>query len=116
MTDFEVRTKSSTFKTIWRALTQEEFDVLRDDIRSEYDYYVEENNRCILKKAGIAAGIGLSIVSLITGLALDLKRTGKDIEGSAKTHKWSPVGPGSKVPEKWTPLTPAKEVAGGALV
>ena len=31
---FEVKTKSSTFRTLGRALTQEEFDVLQDDIRS----------------------------------------------------------------------------------
>ena len=48
VTDFEVRTKSSTFRTISRDSTQEESDVLRDDIRSEYDYFVEENNKRVL--------------------------------------------------------------------
>ena len=62
---------------------------MRDDIRAEYDYYVEKNNRHVLNKAGIATAIGVSIISLVTGLVLGLKRTSKDIEASAKTNKWS---------------------------
>ena len=85
-----------------------------DDIRAEYDNYVEKNNSRVLKNAGLATAVGISIVSLITGLALGLKRTGKDIEVSAKTHTWSPIGPGKKVPEEWMPLVP--EITGHVLV
>ena len=46
------------------ALGQEQFDTLRDDIRNEYDEYVSENNKRVLKRVGLATGIGLSVIAL----------------------------------------------------
>lgn len=51
----------------------------------------EENKRRVLKRPGVGTGIGLSIVSLITGLALGLKRTGKDIRASATYRLSRPI-------------------------
>lgn len=111
--DYEVKVKSSTFSTLGRGLTEEDFDVLREDIRGEYDYYVEENKKRTLKRVGIASGIGLSLIALITGLALGLKRSGNDLKASTK--KWSPIKPGHRIAKKWTPIVPAKEAAGDLI-
>ena len=68
-----------------------------------------------MKRAGVATGIGLSVIALITGLSLGPKRAGKHLESQAKEEAWTPIRPGDKPETAWTPLTPA-EVTGGTLV
>ena len=110
ITDYMVRTKGATFRTIGRALTAEDYDVLREDIRGEFDYYTEENNKRVMKKAGIATAVGLSTIALITGLALGLKRKGKDIVADAKRKKDDTGKKRERSP--WGPI----EKAGGEVL
>ena len=79
--DFELESLGATFKTIGRALEQSEFDALRDDIR-----YVCENNRKIMRRAGIATAVA-SVISVVTGIALGLKRMALDLEAEAKKEE-----------------------------
>lgn len=69
-----LRLWGAVFRTIGRAMEQEQYDVLREDIRGDYDTWVAENNKRVMKRAGVATGIGLSIIALITGLSLGIKR------------------------------------------
>ena len=57
------------------------------DIRYHYDNWRKMEFNKTLKKSGIATGIGLTIIALVTGLSLGLKRIGKDNERSA-VIKW----------------------------
>ena len=106
-----VRINGTTFQTIGRALTVEDYDALRGDIRGEFDYYTEENNRRVMKKAGIVGAIGASTIALITGLALGLKRKGKDIVADAKRKK---ADTGKK--RERSPWGPIEKVGGEVLV
>lgn len=68
-----------------------------------------------MKGAGIATAVGLSIISLVTGLSLGLKR--RPLRVKRRRKKRGSLRPGAKPDHTdWTPLTPAKEVAGGTLV
>ena len=59
----------------------------RKYISGEYDRYVAANKRKVMKRAGVTTGIGLSVITLITGLSLGLKSPGKDLESLAKREE-----------------------------
>ena len=45
-----------------------------------------------MKRAGVATGIGICVIALITGFCLGLKRAGKDLDGQAKKEEaWTPI-------------------------
>lgn len=53
---------------------------------------IAENNRRVMKRAGVATGIGICVIALITGFCLGLKRAGKDLDGQAKKEEaWTPI-------------------------
>ena len=90
-------------------------DALRDYVRDSYDEYLSDHNQVVLKRVGLATGVGLSVIALITGLSLELRRTGKDLEQEGRGVV--PLRPVTKPDHAvWPPLTAAKEVAGGTLV
>ena len=87
-----------------------------DDIRYRYDYWKKIELDRILKRSGIATAIGLTIITLVTGLSLGLKRSGSDAVRDAK-HK-------QKKAEKLTPAekrdvipwTDIEEASGKGLI
>ena len=81
---------------------QDEFNQIRDDMRYHYDNCRKLDRNKILRKEGIATAIGLSLVTLITGLSLGLKRGGSDIKSSAVIKK--------KKAEKLTPAERRKVI------
>ena len=59
--------------------------MIKEEVRDAYDRYVAENNKRVLQNAGITTVVqGVSLVSLITGLSLALKRNGYDLKADAK--------------------------------
>ena len=50
----------------------------------------------ISKRPGIATGIGLTIIALVTGLSLGLKRAGSDAVRDAKHQKAKKLNPPKK--------------------
>ena len=69
-----------------------------------------------MKRAGVATGIGLSVIALIAGLSLGYKRAGKDVENREKREEsWNPIWLREKLETAWSSLIPAKEVAGVLL-
>lgn len=66
-------------------------------IRSQYDEYVTENNRRVMRRTGIATAVGDSVISIITGLALGIKPLGLDLEaGTKKGGAQMPINPMKK--------------------
>ena len=57
-----------------------------DDIRHHYDNWEKIELDRILKRSGIATAIGLTIITLVTGLSLGLKRSGSEAVRNVK-HK-----------------------------
>ena len=65
------------------------------------EYYVDWRKRKpdrILERTGIATGLGLSLIAVITGLVLGLKRSGNDIINTGVKPK--PIKPGEKTRKK----------------
>ena len=65
----------------------EEFRQHINDIRYNYDNWRKLERNKILKRGGIATVVVVSLVTLITGLSLGLKRGGSDIKSSATRKK-----------------------------
>lgn len=57
----------------------ENFANARTNMRQSYDEWRKIKLDRVLKRAGIAINLGLSVITLITGLALGLKRSTNDI-------------------------------------
>ena len=72
-----------------------EMSQIVSDIRYHYDNWKKMELNKTLKKSGIATGVGLTIIALVTGLSLGLKRIGKDTERNA-SMKWEKLTPAEK--------------------
>ena len=84
------------FKTTYGEIADpNEMNIIVDDIRYHYDNWKSQEFNKIIKKAGIATGIELTIIALVTGLSLGLKRIGKDTERNASV-KWEKLTPAEK--------------------
>ena len=81
---------------------------ITDDIRYNYDNWKSIEFNKTIKKASVATGVGLTIIALVTGLTLGLKRIGKDTERSA-VIKWKKLTPAKKRKQviPWTKLEEA---------
>ena len=105
------------FKTTDEVISDpNESDEIVRDIRYHYDNWKKLKLDRILKRSGIATAIGLTIITLVTGLSLGLKRSGSDAVRDAK-HK-------QKKAEKLTPAekrdvipwTDVEEASGNGLI
>ena len=75
------------FKTTDGAIADpNESEQMVRDIRYHYDNWKKIELDKILKRSGIATATGLTIITLVTGLSLGLKRSGSDAVRNAK-HK-----------------------------
>lgn len=92
-------------------LNNDDFRIAIKDLREFYDEWKAEELNKILKRAGVATAIGVSLTSLITGLSLGLKRTGNDMVRDVKTKSWTRL----KAPHK-TPWSDLEEASGKGLV
>ena len=68
----------------------------------------------VLRNAGIATAVGLSVIALVTGLSLGLKRGGKDVERNAVTN-WKKLTPAEKR-EQIIPWFKIQEAGGKGIV
>ena len=96
------------FKTTNGVISEpEDLNQIIDDIRYHYDNWRKIELDKILKRWGIATAIGLSIIALVTGLSLGLKRSGSDIirDAKQKARKLTPAEKRDVIP--WTDIQEA---------
>ena len=107
----------TNFKTINGVIENNgEFRQDINDIRYNYDNWRELERNKILKRGGIATVVVVSLVTLITGLSLGLKRGRSDIKSSAirkkiKAEKLTPAEKRNIIP--WTDI---EEASGKGLI
>ena len=101
--------KTRQFKTMIGVIADaEQFAKSRTDMTRYDDDWREIKLDQVLKRAGIATGLGLSVIALIMGLALELKRSGNDIINAGVKPK--PIKPGEKT-KKGKPWREIEDIA-----
>ena len=91
------------YRTIARALEGGQYDALHEDIRGTIKQTCWE-----WQEGSQQISTQLSAISLINGLSLGLKRTGKDLEGQAKEEEALCTLCTKHDDTDWRPVTPAK--------
>ena len=102
------------FKTVDGVIQDpDELNQCISDIRYHYDRWRKLELDKILERSGLATGIGLTIIALITGLSLGLKRSGTDIVHNAE-HKTKKLTLAKKI--EVIPWTDIEKASGKGLI